>query len=139
MFVKKLLIISAFVVGLLLAETVQVLSQVKVTNIVIQPVVDDRITVCYRYTLEKTNYDICRDYPTDLKNYCKPTRYGYKDCKNILVQEMENDIKNFYTSVLPREIGTSKILKDITITSASDASISDMVSKKYDFMTGEFS
>ena len=121
-----------------------VLSQETLDVIEITPKTIGWTEVCFSYTLEdvvskaSATKTMCREYPSDLTNKCREGRYGRQiDCKNRLIDVINEDIDKWYKQRLPTQIDASKKLKDVTVISAgSDAS--SLVDKKFDFISGGF-
>jgi len=120
------------------------LSQETIGTTPIKPVTDDKLTVCFSYTLEdsktkKASYEtMCRKYPTDLSNHCSYGRYGQViRCEDILIKEINMDVKKWYKNSLPREVTKNMNLKDVIVTEA-EGQASSLVGKEYDFMGNEF-
>jgi len=124
--------------------TIGVLSQTESFQKSIEPIISDKIQVCYSYKLEDpkskvaTTFNMCRKYPQDLTNKCKYNRYGKEiKCENILIKEIGLDMKNWYNKRLPMEIKKDLDLKDLTVTNA-DGDASSLEGKKWDFINEEF-
>jgi len=120
------------------------LSQESFNQTPIKPVTDDKITVCFSYTLEdektkKASYEtMCRRYPTDLSNHCSYGRYGQViRCEDILLKEINLDVERWYKESLPREVTENMDLRDVIVTEA-EGQASSLVGKEYDFMGNEF-
>jgi hypothetical protein len=125
-------------VSILLLSIGFALSQTESEENPIEPIKSDKITLCYRYTLDKETYSRCSEYPKDLVNKCQHDRYGNPiNCRDMLLNEVNKDIKNWYSETLPREITDTKTLSDMTVYYTSEE-LSALKDGKWDFINEKF-
>jgi len=98
----------------------------------ITPVIDTKAGLCFNYKIDGEVFKHCPNYPEDLTNKCKYDRYGRAfKCENVLQQEIEKDMDNFFTETLSREkYAQGKKLTDITITSG-DTTVKNLIGCDY--------
>lgn len=108
----------------------------------IEPAVEDKITTDFEVTLKiiatgnEISRTFSRKYPIDLLNYCKYDRYGKPiKCKNMLKQEIEEDLRKWYKIKLRHKIKKKIKPMSLTLIAIGHPDYQHWVGCSYDFMT----